>query len=239
MFGWRARVGYINPGVHVHSQECDKILPTGVCWAVVTLGVDRLIPEEFSVAMDKFLQAGQMLAKAEVDYIVCGGSPVQLSVGYDRALEMAKKMQETTGIPVILQFTALTNALNKLGAKKIVIATPYDKDNNERHKKALEKAGFQVLNAKGLALGRNAGITDQPNFASYRLAKEAFREAPQADAVWIACPVWPVLDNIALLEKDLGVPVVSDAMYCLWAALTGLGVKGPIKGYGTLLEKHL
>ena len=47
MFGWRARIGYISPGVYLNSQELDKVLPEGVVWAVASLGVRSLVPEEF------------------------------------------------------------------------------------------------------------------------------------------------------------------------------------------------
>ena len=236
MFGWRARIGYISAGVYLQSQEFDKVLPEGVVWAVVTLGVDRLIPEEFEQAIDRVLWAGKVLASREVDYIIVGGSPVQVSVGYEKSLEMARQIQETTGIPTMLQFTAVAEALNRLSAKKVIMVTPYEQENNERHKRQLEKLGFDVVNVKSLGLKRNLDITKQPSYASYRLTMEAFRETPEADAVWIACPVWPVLSNVAILEKDIGIPVITDATNCLSAALVALGIKGPIKGYGKLLE---
>ncbi len=236
MFGWRARIGYIHPGVHLYSQELDQILPEGVVWAIVTLGVDKLAPEEFERAFDKYLAAGKTLASREVDFIICGGISVHLNVGYKKSLEMARRIQETTGIPTILQSTALINALHKLSAKKIVMATPYAKAQNEEQKRRMGELGFDVLNIKGLGLKRNVDITKQPPYASYRLAREVFRETPQADAVWIACPAWPVLSNVDILEKDIGKPVLADMASGLYAALTALNIKSPIKGYGKLLE---
>lgn len=236
MIGWRARVGYISPGVHINSQEWDRPLPEGVVWAVVTLGVDRLVPEEFEQALQKCLWAGKVLASREADYIIVGGAPAQLSVGYERSLEMAKEIEKATGIPTKLQLTTAAEAFEKLSAKKIIIASPYEQENNEKHKKFIEKQGFEVINVKGLGAKRNLEITKQPGYASYRLAKEAFRETPRADAIWIPCTVWPVLSNVALLEKDLGIPVVPDIIHCLYAALTALNIKGPIKGFGKLLE---
>ncbi len=237
MIGWRARIGFISPGgVHLSPQEADQILPEGVVWAMVNMGVAKLVPEEFERAFDRYFAAGETLANYEVDFIICSGTALQLNVGYDKNLEMARRIQETTGIPTILQITALVNALNKLSAKKIVIVTPFEREQNEKHKRFLEEQGFDVLNTKGLGLKRNIDISKQPPYASYRLAREAFRETPQADAVWIGCPAWPVLSNIDILEKDIGKPVLSNMTNCLYAALTALNIKSPIKGYGKLLE---
>ncbi|MFC2039625.1 hypothetical protein ACFLTW_00395 [Chloroflexota bacterium] len=236
MFGWRARIGFIAPAVYLFSQEWDRPLPEGVVWATVSLGVRSLVSEDLNRAFNQYLWAGETLASREVDIIICGGSAVQLSVGYEKSQEIANRIQETTGIPTILDITALTSALDKLAAKKIVIATPYENERNEEHKKYLEKRGIDVLNMKGLGLRNTVDITKQPPYASYRLAREAFRETPQADAIWIGCPAWPVLSNVDILERDLGVPVITDVTYFLWAALTALNIKSPIKGYGKLLE---
>ena len=236
MYGWRARIGYICPGPYLDSQERDKVLPEGVVWTIATLGVGNLVREEFERAFNMWLSAAETLASREVDIIICGGTPVQLTIGYDKSKEMAKRIQEATGVPTFLQIETSTNALNKLSARKIVMATPFSKEHNEIYKKHLEKLGFEVLNMKGLGIRNNVDITKQPSYASYRLAREAFREAPQADAVWIGCPAWPVLSNVSILEKDLDKPVIAEVATVLWMALTTLGIKGPIKGYGKLLE---
>lgn len=236
MIGWRARIGYISPGVHINSQEFDKPLPDGVVWAVVTLGVDRLVPEEFDQAMQKCLWAGKVLASREVDYIVVGGAPAQLSVGYEKSLDLAKQIEKSTGIPAKLQLTCAVDALKLLKAKKVIIASPYTEENNEKHKEFLESQGFDVVNVKGLGCPRNLDVTRQASDAAYRLAAQTFRETPNADAIWIPCTVWPVLPNIAPLEKDLGVPVIADINHCLFAALKHLNIRDSIKGYGKLME---
>lgn len=236
MFGWRARIGYISPGISLYSQEWDRPLPEGVVWAIMNLGVDKLTPEEFEQAADKWISAGKALATRDVDIIIIGGTPPQVTLGHEKCKEAARQIQEITGIKTVIMIDGLISALKKLSAKKIVMATPYQEETNEKHKRFLEEQGFNVLHMKGLGLGSNCEITKQPPYASYRLAREAFREAPQADAVWIGCPAWPVLSNVATLENDIGKPVISDLTYLLFQALTELGIKGPIKGYGKLLE---
>jgi len=236
MFGWKARLGYINPGVYLYSKEWDQVLPDGIVWAHVSVGVRTLTAEGFKPAFEKWSWAGETLANRKIDYMVCGGTPVQLTLGYEKSQEAARQIQEKTGVPTVLQIDTLTDALKKLSAKKIVMATPYTADRNEEHKKHLEKFGFEVLSVKGLEIKNNVDITMQPSYASYQLAREAYREAPQADAIWIGCPAWPVLANVATLERDTGKPVITDVTAILWAALTKLGIKGAIKGYGKLLE---
>ena len=136
----------------------------------------------------------------------------------------------------MINSTAQINALKKLGAKKIVFISPFEKERDEERKNFLEDVGFDVLNFKGLGLRRIIDMQNAPHYAAYRLARETFREAPEADAILIDCPVWPVMEHVEVLEKDTGVPVVAPVAAEIWAALTTLRIRGPIKGYGALLE---
>ncbi|MFC1872322.1 hypothetical protein ACFLYV_01170 [Chloroflexota bacterium] len=236
MFGWRARIGYINPGVYLHSQEWDRILPQGVVWAMFTLGVRSLVREEFERAFNLYISAGETLASREVDFIICAGMSVHMAIGHDKSLEMAKRIQEITGIPTMLQSTAITNAFNKLSVKKLVMVSPFAEENNEAHKRYFEDEGFNVLAIKSLGIRDNNDLTKQPLYASYKLAYEAFHAAPEAEAIYIACSAWPVLPNIDIIEKDFGKPVITDMTASAWMPLTALNIKTPVKGYGRLME---
>jgi maleate isomerase len=71
---------------------------------------------------------------------------------------------------------------------------------------------------------------------SYRLARAVVEENPGAEAVYFPCARWPVIDNIARLEAELGIPVVTSVQSMLWAALKGFEWWEPVVGYGRLLE---
>ncbi len=237
MHGWRARIGYINPGVYLYSQEWDLVMPDGIVWAITTLGVPKMTPEELGKAAQKALEAGQALASREVDIIIIGGTPVLTNLGYDQSKQMAKAIQDSTGVKTVLSLDDIMNSFKKLDAKKINMATPYQPHVNAQHQKIYEeRGGFKVVNASGLAIERNVEITNQASDASYRFAMKAFRKNPEADVTWIGCPAWPVLANVSAIEKDTGKPVVTDVTASLYCALSTLGIRGPIKGYGKLLE---
>ena len=236
MFGWKARVGFISPGVHLCSQEWDQILPKGVVWVVATLGVCKLIPEEFEKVFDSYVPAAELLADRQVDFIICGGVPVHLCMGYEKGLAMAQRIEEITGIPTMWELTATVKALHKLSAKKIAIVTPMQEDRNLELRNAFEELGFNVLSIKGAGIQDNVELSNQPPYLTYRLAKEAIYEAPEAEAIYIHCPAWPAVSNVNILEKDFGKPVVTAIAGSLWAALDTLNIRAPVKDYGRLLE---
>ena len=158
------------------------------------------------------------------------------NVGYDRGQEMIQKIRATMTTPLLMDLDTHFDALRALSAKKIVIATPYEDARNEERKKLCESVGFKVLNIKGLGIQRRVDLERQAPYASYRLAKQAFLEAPEADAIYISCPEWPTVKHIERLENDTGKPVVSHATGIIWAALRTMHIKEPVKGYGRLLE---
>ena len=236
MLGWRGRIGFVIPGDWIHGPEYDPVLPEGIIMVVTTLGVERLVPEDFERVFNMYLPAAKHLATQECDVIVAGGTPVFTYMGYERSLEMAQNIAETTGIPALLDLQAAFDALQRLSAKKIVIATPYTETRNEERKNLCERLGFTVVNIKGLGIERRVDLGKQPPDASYRLAKQAFLEAPEADAIWISCPEWPTVRNIEKLEAETGRPVVTAVNSVVWASLSTMRFKGQIRGYGRLLE---
>jgi len=70
----------------------------------------------------------------------------------------------------------------------------------------------------------------------YAFAKKVFRQAPGADCIYIMGMGWDPLPVIAMLESDLGVPVVAALPAKMRAVLRGLNVQHVYQGYGRLLE---
>ena len=66
-------------------------------------------------------------------------------------------------------------ALRALGAKKLVVASPYHDDQNRQVKDPFEKSGFEVLDIRGLRQDV-AEIHEVPSALAYRHAKSVFLE---------------------------------------------------------------
>ncbi len=77
-----------------------------------------------------------------------------------------------------------------------------------------------------------------PLSVPFRAAKGLFRSVREADGVWITGALMPSVAIIEVLEKDLGVPVVSSMQAMTWAGFRLAGVHAQISGYGRLFN-HL
>jgi len=237
MIGWRARIGSIQPSRgDTFAYEFYQIVPKGVVLAITATNIKKLTIDEFERALKEYDHAASLLASEEVDFIMVGGSPLIALKGVGSDKEISSRIRANTDIPAICGFTAVVNALKAMAVKKVVLVTPYRDEVNQRHKNYLEASGFEVTGLKGMQIERNVEIAKLPPYASYRLAREAFHNAPDADGIYISCARWQTALNIEKLEKDLKVPVVTNTQALIWAALKYLSIGEVNPGFGRLFE---
>lgn len=238
-YGWRARIGHIAPAIlDTSAEEFRKLLPDGVLHVGLTISepIQTLGAEQAAAAFERMVDAGKRLAREQVNVIVCGGAPVALSRGPGGDAELADLLRRQTGLPVVTANGAVVEALRLLGARSLVAVSPFLESRNQEIGKFLEASGFRVLATRGLGLVNNIDFATQSAEAAYHLARRTAAAHPEAEAIYIACPRWPVVDIIAALEADTGKPVVAAAAAMVWGALRALGIGESRPGYGRLLE---
>ena len=119
--------------------------------------------------------------------------------------------------------------------KNIFGFTPFGADLNKSYAKYFEDCGIGVLAMEGMDVSYRS-LPDVPPEAIYSSIKKKFLDHRGADAIYILGSPWDTLSIVAVLEQDLGVPVVQAVAARIWEIQRRLHVRQPIKGYGTLLE---
>lgn len=237
-FGWRARLGLMHPSRGwTPEHEWPRMLPRGVSYLVARIMLRASTLEEVEKMGEFELEAAKLLATADIDLICYGctiGSMLK-GAGYDKTL--AANFQKATGVPTKTMTTAVMEALNELGARKLAVATPYSAEINKLEKAFLENNGFEVMYEKGLGITDTVEIAKVSPAAVYRFGKEVFSKAPEADILFLSCGNLRTIEVLSVLEKDLGKPVISSNQALLWSALRAVGVKESIHGFGSLLER--
>lgn len=237
MLGWRGRIGSIDPARgETFAYEFYQIVQKGFVLVQTAVNIGKLTEEEFERALGELDRAAGLMARDEVDVITFGGSPVIALKGVGSDRELSARLEAVTGIPTICGFTAVVEALKALSIKKVAVATTYKDERNKMHKKFLEDSGFEVTNIKGMGIDIPVEMAKLPPYASYRLAKEAFLEAPDAEGIYISCSRWQTALNIEKLERDLKVPVVTNSQARIWAALKQVHSGEANPGFGKLFE---
>lgn len=236
MYGWRARIGHVAPSRgDTLVYEFYKIFSEGFMILNTTGTVRQLVDGDFERQLERIEDAVQDLVDNHCDSVIFSGSPLftRLPFGSDR--QLGKKFSAKFGVPVAAGLTAEVEALKAMNCQKLVVGTPYPEELNDRLKQHLEASGFEVLEIAGYGVRRNADLTDLPVHASYKIAKRLYTKQRDADGVFIACPRWPTLSDVALLEQEISRPVVTSSLACIWYAMKLIDVKENVKGYGRLM----
>jgi maleate isomerase len=237
MYGWRARIGHVAPSRgDTLVYEFYRMFREGFMMLNTTGTVRQLTDGDFENQLERIEEAVADLVDNNCDSIIFSGSPLftRLPFGSDR--ELGKKLTEKFGVPVAAGVTAEVEALKAMNCKKLVVGTPYEDEINQRLKRHLEASGFEVLQIAGYGVRKNAQLTDMPEHAPYKIAKRLYARGRDADGIFIACPRWPTIGDVALLEEEIGKPVITSSLACIWHALKLIQIKENVKGFGRLME---
>ena len=236
MYGWRARIGHVAPSRgDTLVYEFYKIFSEGFMILNTTGTVRQLVDGDFEKQLERIEEAVQDLVENQCDSIIFSGSPLftRLPFGSDR--QLGQKLSDKFGVPVAAGLTAEMEALKAMNCKKLVVGTPYPEELNDRLKRHLEASGLEVLQIAGYGVRKNADLTDLPVHTSYKIAKRLYAKAGDADGVFIACPRWPTLPDVELLEQEIKKPVVTSSLACIWYAMKLIDVKENVRGFGRLM----
>jgi len=236
MRGPRGRIGVVTPTYLDSAEDWFRIVPDGVNVVFATLGVEEHTPKEFDKARAAVEQAARGLIKMGVGALLLGGSPLVTLQHGKGAGELAPELEKATGVPTTTGQDAAEIALEALRIKKLLLVTPYKESLNDGMRRRLAARGFEVLCLKtALCPGPDEMARLAPE-VPLALAQSAFKEAPNADGVYMPNPKWQTLDIIEPLEKEMKIPVVTTTQSSAWWSLRALGIKVARPGYGRLME---
>jgi maleate isomerase len=225
------RIGMIYPAAGRSEKEFERLAPSGVEVHITRISFEHEEISQLLKMENNLEQAAELLGQVGVDIILfnCTTGSLIRGRGYDRKL--IGKMEAKTGIQSMTTATAVLMALEHLGAKRISLITAYPQTITEIEVKYLEDNGFEVIRSFG------ANITDpfeqaakEPSFW-YGLSLDNFAE--DSDVLFISCAGIKVVDYISVLEKKLGVPVLTSNQAAMWACLQKIKTSS-VTGFGKL-----
>lgn len=237
--GWRARIGVLTPATGIGvTSDFHKIAPEGVAMMLASLAepVTQMSVDQLASIGDHVASGSRKFVAAKASAIILSTTSGSLIRGYGYDRELIEKIESSTHIPATNGSSAMVKAFNKLGIRKLCLATPYVDEINRREKQFLEDNGFEVLRYKGLQILNTADAIDVAPSTMYELAKDV--DVPEAEAIFISCAGLGVIDILEMLETDLGKPVMSTNQVCFWEAFRLAKIGEPIQGYGRLLRER-
>jgi maleate cis-trans isomerase len=232
-FGSRLRLGMIVPSVNTEAEpQIEAMLPDGVTLHTTRLRMDETAPLSM---MERIEEGASLLADAGVGRILFNCTAVTTH-DPEMAERIRGRIVAATGLPVSTTGEAVAAALIALGARKVVMLTPYVAAVNAREGAFLRHHGITVLSDYA------AGLTYAKDFRA--ITPEAWigltmeRRDAAADGYFLSCAQIRVAEIIAPLERDLGRPVVTSNQAALWQSLRASGIADRVEGFGALFARH-
>jgi len=216
------RVGLIIPSSNrMVEQEMVRAFPAGVQPHITRLrmtgpnrmGHDQLIP--------RVEEATRALADAKCDVVAFHCTANSMEEGADGEARILAAVEGSGARHATTTATAIRRALDALGARKIVLVTPYSQAVTDHEAEFLNAAGYEVIYAKGYELAGSDAYCATPPDVWRERALAATR--PDADVYFLSCANISVFSIIDELEARLGRPVITSNQSVVWDTLARLG----------------
>jgi len=231
-------IGLISPNLSEDTLvDVYKVFPEGIRIEGRTLKVGKYTDDEFHRAEQAFADLVRDLSRQPLDFLMVTGELFLSYKGPGSDRQILDLVKTITPVPASTVLTAVTRGCQALGLKRIVMASPFPDDQDERLVRFLAHDGIEVVAFRGLGCPNADVIWELPPETGYDLASALLREHPDVDGVYMPCNKWRVVSVIDRIEKASGKPVVTNTQAWVWEALRTMGMKNRITGYGRLLNQ--
>ena len=233
----RAKIGYVLLATEqTIEDDVVRLCPQGVGVHFTRAAIPDSITNETLAAQADLLAdcAATLLPDGSLDVACYACTSGSLVIGEERVnAELSKGAPGAKPTSLIVGVIA---GLKALGARRIVVGTPYLDEINAREADYLERAGFEVLDIQGLNLEKDSDMV--------RVTPDFIREfavsldRPDADAIFISCGALRALDVIGEIEDAIGKPALCSNQAMIWNCLRLAGIEDRYEGYGRLLRDY-
>ena len=225
------RLGMLTPSSNTVLEPTTAALLSGAREGAgdVTVHVSRFRVTEIALseaALGQFddggmLRAAELLADARVDVIAWNGTSAGW-LGFERDERLCERITAATGIPACTTVLAYREILQRTGATRIGLVTPYLPEVQARIRDNWAAAGFACPAERHLGRQDNFSFAEVSEDTVASLVRDVAAEG--CDAVAILCTNMRGALAAAGLEAQLGLPVYDSVAVTLWKCLSMTGL---------------
>lgn len=232
IYGWKARLGYAGPSPLSNiPYEFWKMAPDGIAMVSTGLHVSRQFDGEVTEIKREVIDAIRALDPFGLDCISIALAPLVYLHGSDSiGDDLRQQMAKLTTAPLFCDHEAVVEAIRHLKVRRLSVLSPYGAATNQGIATYFREVGFE--NSKIISHAAQSAPAEAGRLAA-SIAVEI--SSSNSEALYIAGDAWPVAQDIASIEVELGVPVITEAQSLLWFLLQRLHIRSPVANYGRLL----
>lgn len=235
------RLGMLTPSSNTALEPITSAMVSGL--PNVSAHFSRFTVTEISLRdqalgqfdLEKILAAARLLADARVDVIAWNGTSSGW-LGFDRDQALCKQITEATGIPATTSVLALNEILEKTGARRFGLATPYLDDVQQRIIANYQRSGIDCSAERHLDLHVNYSFAEVEEDTIRTMVRALAKENVQAISTF--CTNLHAAHLAEELEAETGIPLYDTISTVVWKSLRLAGVDTrALKGWGRLFRE--
>lgn len=208
-------------GIHIHRQRLPKI-------------DGKVTIDSLKMANEAAEEAAAYLSDMGPDAIAfnCTGASVAAGPGSDHVLNT--RMKEALGLPCTNTMLAIKDALRALNIHSLVHICPFEGPSARIERESLEEDGLRLVKseAMGFSDAQVAARMSPDDIARHGCDMDI--EA--ADGILLSCANVRAFEAAALLEQQIGKPVITSNQAMLWSVLRLAGWKDGVDSPTTLFR---
>lgn len=231
----QAPLGLIVPPANGEVPYDGAILYPGTRFIARGLGLPSVSPEGYDQVIDAVTHVAKQLASDGAAAISLMGTSLSFYRGVAFNQHLLTAMHQATGLPCTTMSQAVLNGLAALKVQRVVVATAYITDVNQRLATFLTDSGIQVNGVRGLEMTDIAAIQALNTEALVALCQQAWDAFGPAEGIVLSCGGLKTLATIQAVEQTLGVPVISSSPAGFWDLMRTAGRNSRTAGHGRLV----
>lgn len=227
------RIGLVIPSANrLTEPQLNRYAPPDVGIHITRLRMTGKWHKPLDELRPAIEEAAGALSDTRPDVIVFHCTATSMEEGLAGEERLTKWMSRASGCATLTTSQAVTEALNALAVRRLVLISPYGEATNRSELRYMAEAGFDVVHELGLGLpGSDAYIEVTPE---QWLEITCDNARPEAEGYFLSCTNTRMIETIEALESRLARPVVSSNQATLWACLRRMGRSTSIPGLGRL-----
>ena len=244
----RYKIGAIGPISREHAltrQEVsdpnlrsERLLPPDIVYIHSGLRLRDYTREGVEEGIARYWDCVDEIMPHKPDRIGWGGFPISAQLGRPRCLQLIEETRQRTGLPAGNDGESVVAAMKHLGMGRVAVASRWADQLNEGVVGYLNHAGIEVLTIT--TVGQWAGEAFSMSLDTgiklvFQLSRQAMKQAPTAQGLFVPGGTWHSLGCIPILEEDFGIPVITNGIASTWRLIHD-GIAPPVRGWGKLLE---
>ena len=228
-----ARIGLIIPSANrLTEPQFNQYAPADVDIHVTRLRMTGKFHKPLDELQGAIEEAAGALSDTSPDVIVFHCTANSMEGGLAGEERITEWVGRASGCEAVTTSRAITEALNALAIRRLVLISPYVEATNQKELRYMTEAGFEVIHELGL------GLPSSDDYIAVTpeewLDITCDNSRPEAEGYFLSCTNTRMIETIEAVESRLARPVVSSNQAALWACLRRMGRSPAIPGLGRL-----